>query len=72
MALDATVQNKSLPHYLIDFRIAGALIKKYCNRLRSDVENTETVASYTVHETIKRRHRLRHRRVTFFVTVTVT
>ena len=44
-ALDATVQNKSLPHYLIDFRIAGALIKNYCDRLRSGVENTETVAS---------------------------
>ena len=44
-ALDATVQNKSLPHYLIDFRIAGALINLYCDRLRSDVENTEAVAS---------------------------
>ena len=31
MALDATVQNKSLPHYLIDFRIAGAYINKYCD-----------------------------------------
>ena len=44
-ALDATVQNKALPHYLIDLRITGALIKKYYDRLESDVGNTETVAS---------------------------
>ena len=40
-----TVQNKDLPHYLIDFRIAVALINKYCDRLKSDVGNTETVVS---------------------------
>ena len=44
-ALDETVQNKDLLHYLIDFRIAGALINKYCDRLKSDIGNTETVAS---------------------------
>ena len=44
-AHDATVQNKALPHYAIDFRIAVSLIKKCCDRLKSDVGNKETVAS---------------------------
>ena len=43
--LDATIQNKALPHYLIDFRIAGVLINKYCDRLKLDTGNTETAAS---------------------------
>ena len=36
-ALDATFQNKSLPRYLIDFRVSGAFIKKYCDLLRSEL-----------------------------------
>lgn len=43
-ALDSTVQNKQLPHYLDDFKIAGALINKYCSRLKSDKSNSETIA----------------------------
>jgi len=43
-ALDSTVQNKQLPHYLDDFKIAGALINKYYSRLKSDKSNSETIA----------------------------
>jgi hypothetical protein len=43
-ALDATIQNKQLPHYLDDFRIAGALINRYCSRLKSDKSNSEIIA----------------------------
>lgn len=43
-ALDKTVQNKELPHLLIDFRIAGALINRFCVRLTSDKGNEEKIA----------------------------
>jgi hypothetical protein len=31
-ALDRNVQNKSLPHYILDFKIAGAMINRYFKR----------------------------------------
>ena len=43
-ALDSTVQNKALPHFLDDFRIAGALINKFSKRLSSDAYNQELIA----------------------------
>lgn len=43
-ALDQNVQNKSLPHYILDFKIAGAIINRYFNRLRSDAGYEELVA----------------------------
>ena len=42
-ALDQKVQNNALPHYLRDFELP--VINKYCDRLKSDVGNTESVAS---------------------------
>jgi hypothetical protein len=43
-ALDKTVPNQSLLHYLDDFRIAAALINKYHSRIYSDGENSVDMA----------------------------
>jgi hypothetical protein len=44
-ALDSTIQNKSLSHYLVDFRIAGALINRYSSRISSDTANSDALAN---------------------------
>ena len=42
--LDHRVENKSLPHFLEDIRIAGALVNKYSKRLLSDNGNALEMA----------------------------
>ena len=41
---DHRVENKSLPHFLVDLRISGALVNKFCKRLLSDKCNALQMA----------------------------
>ena len=44
-ALDSVVQNKAIPHLMSDFKIAGALVNLFCERLNSDGQNAMNIAN---------------------------